>query len=129
MFLFVLLFEFIFGKMFRIVFIMFHILNVYVFTLTGCPSPGYYGENCSLECPKNCQERHCHITDGTCLGCLPGNYGENCSFECPHNCMERLCKTTEGTCFGCEPGYLGPICKRGTSLNYTFCRQQFYVYR
>ena len=88
----------------------------YVFT--------YYGENSSLECPKECQERRCHITDGTCLDCLPGYYGETCSFQCPHNCRDRLCHAREGTCFGCEPGYLGPICNRGTSLNYTFCTQQ-----
>nr|XP_022307841.1 uncharacterized protein LOC111113842 [Crassostrea virginica] len=34
----------------------------------GCPSPGYYGENCSLECPQNCQDGYCDIVEGTCFG-------------------------------------------------------------
>lgn len=45
---------------------------------TGCPTPGYYGEYCSLPCPHNCQEDYCHIVDGTCLGCVPGYTGSKC---------------------------------------------------
>ena len=47
--------------------------------LPGCRKPGYYGESCTLECPQNCQEGHCHITEGTCLGCLPGYIGPTCN--------------------------------------------------
>ena len=48
-------------------------------TVTGCPSPGFYGEKCSIPCPQNCQEGHCHIVEGTCLGCLPGYRGAICN--------------------------------------------------
>ena len=48
-------------------------------TVTGCPSPGVYGENCSVPCPQNCQEGHCHIVEGTCLGCIPGYRGVTCN--------------------------------------------------
>ena len=44
----------------------------------GCPSDAY-GESCSLPCPKNCQEGHCDITEGTCLGCLTGYKGPQCN--------------------------------------------------
>ena len=47
--------------------------------LTGCPTPGYYGENCSIPCPMNCQERCCSITEGTCLSCKPENRGNECN--------------------------------------------------
>ncbi|XP_078328367.1 uncharacterized protein LOC144623703 isoform X2 [Crassostrea virginica] len=44
----------------------------------GCPTPGFYGESCSMQCPKNCQEGRCHILDGTCLGCLSGYIDQIC---------------------------------------------------
>lgn len=44
----------------------------------GCSTPGIYGENCSLPCPNNCQESHCDIVDGTCLGCNDGYKGQKC---------------------------------------------------
>ena len=47
-------------------------------TVTGCPSPGFYGENCSIPCPQNCQEGLCHIVEGSCMGCLPGYRGLKC---------------------------------------------------
>ena len=43
-----------------------------------CPLPGYYGENCSKECPKNCWEGFCDTGIGTCLGCVPGYIGPQC---------------------------------------------------
>ena len=55
-----------------------YILYVFI-NITGCPKPGFYGENCSKPCPQNCQEGHCHITEGTCLGCIAGYRGPNCS--------------------------------------------------
>ena len=52
--------------------------NLSYFVLSGCLS-GFYGENCFLPCPQNCQRGHCHITEGTCLlGCLPGYKGSKC---------------------------------------------------
>ena len=41
---------------------------------TGCPS----SVNCSIPCPKNCQEGYCAIA-GACLGCLPGYIGHTFS--------------------------------------------------
>nr|XP_022306746.1 uncharacterized protein LOC111113067 [Crassostrea virginica] len=76
----------------------------------GCPSPGYYGEKCNLKCPLNCHERHCHITNGTCLGCLERYNGEYCSIPCPKNCQERRCHITKGICLGCLQGYYGEFC-------------------
>lgn len=34
--------------------------------------------DCSIPCPKNCQEANCHILDGTCLGCTEGYTGLRC---------------------------------------------------
>lgn len=49
-----------------------------LFCLLGCQNSGYYGEDCSLQCPPNCQEGYCSIVDGTCLGCRVGYKGPNC---------------------------------------------------
>lgn len=48
------------------------------FCLLGCQNSGFYGEDCSLQCPPNCQEGYCSIVDGTCLGCSVGYRGPNC---------------------------------------------------
>ena len=45
----------------------------------GCMSPGFYGENCSLPCPKNCRDGRCHIVEGTCIGCVDGYIGDKCT--------------------------------------------------
>uniref|UniRef100_K1PJ98 Tyrosine-protein kinase receptor Tie-1 n=1 Tax=Magallana gigas TaxID=29159 RepID=K1PJ98_MAGGI len=64
----------------------------------GCPVTGYYGEDCSLPCPQNCQEGHCHIVDGTCLGCVPGYTGARCDKECTNNKYGVECDSTCGKC-------------------------------
>ena len=46
--------------------------------IIGCPSPGFYGDNCSIPCPNNCHDSPCHIVEGNCLGCLPGYRGLTC---------------------------------------------------
>ena len=46
--------------------------------LIGCPIQGFYGESCSIPCPRNCQGGHCHILKGTCLGCDDGLTGSTC---------------------------------------------------
>ena len=90
------------------------LIQLRFFELSGCPSPGYFGKNCSLPCPQYCQEGLCNITDGTCKGCVLGYYGANCSEPCPQNCQEGLCHVTEGTCLlGCKAGYKGPYCSEG----------------
>lgn len=48
------------------------------FRFNGCQTKRFYGEDCSLPCPNNCQEGHCHIVDGTCLGCSAGYKGATC---------------------------------------------------
>ena len=45
----------------------------------GCPKPGYYDENCSIQCPNNCLEHLCDIVEGTCLNCVEGYTGPMCS--------------------------------------------------
>nr|XP_022309275.1 platelet endothelial aggregation receptor 1-like [Crassostrea virginica] len=100
----------------------------------GCPTPGYYGEFCSTPCPQNCQEGHCHITEGTCLGCLPGyngpmcdkqcevgSYGSSCRENCSVNCkIPKTCNRETGRCTnGCQPGWDGISCKTKCS-NYSY---------
>ncbi|XP_078328383.1 uncharacterized protein LOC111113170 [Crassostrea virginica] len=91
----------------------------------GCRKPGYYGESCTSECPKNCQEGHCHITEGTCLGCLPGYIGSKCNTECTNNKYGQDCRQSCGNCTkgehcnhvngscpnGCVEGVMGENCK------------------
>ncbi|XP_056003591.1 laminin subunit alpha-3-like [Ostrea edulis] len=84
----------------------------------GCPSSGFYGEECSFPCPDvNC--RYCHIETGTCQGCNPGykghqceqecdsrQYGEDCQHECGKCKDMEQCHHINGTCLnGCEPGF------------------------
>ncbi|XP_065925642.1 scavenger receptor class F member 2 isoform X2 [Magallana gigas] len=90
----------------------------------GCPIPGYYGEDCSLPCPQNCQEGHCHIVDGTCLGCVPGYKGPTCNekcldqtygLECQQICVncknKEPCHHVNGSCLnGCSSGFYGDSC-------------------
>ncbi|XP_078328359.1 uncharacterized protein LOC144623700 [Crassostrea virginica] len=85
----------------------------------GCPS----SVNCSIPCPKNCQEGYCAI-GGACLGCSPGYIGHTCSEECDNgtfgpDCLgscgscvgEKQCHHTNGTCLnGCNAGYQGLNC-------------------
>nr|XP_034322571.1 multiple epidermal growth factor-like domains protein 10 [Crassostrea gigas] len=99
----------------------------------GCPTPGYYGEDCSLPCPQNCQEGHCHIVGGTCLGCVPGyigptcdkkcsgsKFGLDCNESCGH-CLEReQCHNVNGASpSGCDSGYQGIDCKQ-VCINNTY---------
>lgn len=49
-----------------------------MFMVIGCPSLGFYGENCSIPCPQNCLKGLCHIEQGTCLGCQKGYRGDVC---------------------------------------------------
>nr|XP_022306982.1 multiple epidermal growth factor-like domains protein 10 isoform X2 [Crassostrea virginica] len=91
---------------------------------------GFYGENCFLPCPQNCQRGHCHITEGTCLlGCLPGYkgskcdtrcidrmYGVDCSRKCGACVDNEACHYINGSCMkGCEKGYYGQQCDKECS--------------
>uniref|UniRef100_A0A8W8L4G1 Multiple epidermal growth factor-like domains 10 n=1 Tax=Magallana gigas TaxID=29159 RepID=A0A8W8L4G1_MAGGI len=92
----------------------------------GCPTPGYYGEDCSLPCPQNCQEGRCNIVDGTCLGCIPGYTGTACDKECADNRFGFECNSTCGKCLngeqcnhvngscpnGCDEGVFGDKCDK-----------------
>ena len=61
-----------------VIFISDQINLVPIVRLSGCPTPGFYGESCSIQCPQNCQEGRCQILDGTCLGCVSGYTGQIC---------------------------------------------------
>uniref|UniRef100_K1PIN4 Scavenger receptor class F member 2 n=1 Tax=Magallana gigas TaxID=29159 RepID=K1PIN4_MAGGI len=96
----------------------------------GCPLTGYYGEDCSLPCPQNCQEGHCHIVDGTCLGCVPGYTGARCDTECNNFKYGLECDSTCGKCLngvkcnhvngscpnGCDAGVFGYKCDKECSV-------------
>eukprot|EP00105_Crassostrea_gigas_P037048 XP_019921196.1 PREDICTED: scavenger receptor class F member 2-like [Crassostrea gigas] len=93
----------------------------------GCPTPGYYGENCSLPCPQTCQESNCNIVDGTCPGCNDGYRGPTCNEKCSDgtyglecgyvcgNCSDGdWCNHVNGSCpNGCDVGVFGDRCDRG----------------
>ena len=55
--------------------ILLYIPIVYI----GCTSPGSYGNDCSTPCPQNCQDKRCHIVEGTCLECVDIYNGSICS--------------------------------------------------
>ncbi|XP_061190089.1 multiple epidermal growth factor-like domains protein 10 [Saccostrea echinata] len=71
----------------------------------GCPTSGVYGENCTLPCPRNCQEGFCNIVDGTCLGCVVGYKGSKCEKECDNNSYGLECNMTCGNCSNGEQCY------------------------
>nr|XP_034322181.1 multiple epidermal growth factor-like domains protein 10 isoform X1 [Crassostrea gigas] len=92
----------------------------------GCPTPRYYGQHCSIPCPRNCQEGHCHMIDGTCLGCNDGYRGPTCYEECSDdtyglecgnlcgNCSNGdRCNHVDGSCpNGCDEGVFRDTCDR-----------------
>nr|XP_022309955.1 uncharacterized protein LOC111115489 [Crassostrea virginica] len=108
----------------------------------GCPSPGYYGENCSLECPQNCQNGYCDIVDGTCLACAhryigptceecpEGLYGRNCLQNCSMTCGDPgRCDIMTGHCNGgCQIGWTGAMCEKGYHLTINITNLNTYTY-
>ncbi|XP_065926591.1 uncharacterized protein [Magallana gigas] len=98
----------------------------------GCPTPGFYGINCTIPCPDaNCG--YCHIETGTCQGgCKPGYKGHQCELECDNrkygdgcqrNCGQCLdmkqCDHVNGTCLqGCEAGYKGQMCDQECGVGF-----------
>ncbi|XP_078328362.1 uncharacterized protein LOC144623702 isoform X2 [Crassostrea virginica] len=99
----------------------------------GCPVLGSYGNACSKQCPQNCQESRCNITEGTCLGCLPGYKGPRCDEECDGRKYGMECSQMCGKCYrseqchhvngscpnGCDVGIFGENCV-------TACLEGFY---
>eukprot|EP00105_Crassostrea_gigas_P016373 XP_011433735.1 PREDICTED: multiple epidermal growth factor-like domains protein 10 [Crassostrea gigas] len=90
----------------------------------GCARAGFYGEDCYQRCPQNCQEGHCHIVEGTCLGCVPGYKGPTCDEQCKDHTYGLDCKRICGNCRigdqchhvngscpnGCDRGSIGIYC-------------------
>ena len=44
-----------------------------------CPSPGYYGDYCNMECPQNCQDGYCESVEGACFACKTGHLRRRCT--------------------------------------------------
>ncbi|XP_062610260.1 platelet endothelial aggregation receptor 1-like [Saccostrea cucullata] len=91
----------------------------------GCINDGFYGENCDFPCPLQCQDRRCHIINGTCLGCTTGwmgdfcnktcaygYYGMECKSKCIGHCLAGTsCNHISGLCeYGCDAGWATPTC-------------------
>ncbi|XP_078328337.1 receptor-type tyrosine-protein phosphatase kappa-like [Crassostrea virginica] len=80
----------------------------------GCSKLGHYGESCSMPCPQNCQGTSCHITDGTCYGCLAGYKGAKCDRECDGNKYGQDCHHTCGECHnGDQCSHVNGSCRGG----------------
>eukprot|EP00105_Crassostrea_gigas_P005219 XP_011418742.1 PREDICTED: multiple epidermal growth factor-like domains protein 10 isoform X2 [Crassostrea gigas] len=98
----------------------------------GCPTPAYYGENCSLLCPQDCQESYCNIVDGTCLGCNDGYRGPTCDKKCSDGTYGLECGNACGNCSdgdwcnhvnggcpnGCDVGVFGDTCDKVCPLGW-----------
>ncbi|XP_078330396.1 uncharacterized protein LOC144624464 [Crassostrea virginica] len=108
----------------------------------GCPSRGYYGEHCSLECPQNCQDGYCDIVEGTCFGCAhrymgprctqdckEGLYGSYCSQNCSMTCGDPgRCDIMTGHCNGgCQVGWTGAMCEKGYQLTIYNTHKNVYI--
>ncbi|XP_061170685.1 multiple epidermal growth factor-like domains protein 6 [Saccostrea echinata] len=105
-------------------------LNLYTelceVTVQGCVEEGFYGSNCSIHCPINCQNQRCNIVNGACLGCFPGYVGEMCEGECAWGFYGMECKKKCGHCKrntscnhvtgncdrGCAAGWIGKQCNQ-----------------
>ncbi|XP_056002937.1 receptor-type tyrosine-protein phosphatase alpha-like isoform X4 [Ostrea edulis] len=84
------------------------------FEVYGCPKSGVYGENCDKPCSKNCQESHCNIVNGTCLGCIPGYKGSFCDQPCNDNKYDLECKQNCGNCSdGLQCNHVNGSCPNG----------------
>nr|XP_022307239.1 uncharacterized protein LOC111113335 isoform X2 [Crassostrea virginica] len=97
----------------------------------GCRTPGWYGENCSIPCPQNCQEGRCDISEGTCLECINGYGGPRCGKDCDSGTFGRGCRGICGKCKGnntcnringrcmegCHLGFIGLKCDKECDNN------------
>ncbi|XP_062615557.1 multiple epidermal growth factor-like domains protein 10 [Saccostrea cucullata] len=94
-------------------------------SVNGCQKDGLYGQNCDFACPSQCQDKRCHIRNGTCLGCkagwmgdfcnktcMFGYYGMECKSRCTGHCLGGAsCNHISGKCeHGCEEGGMIPNC-------------------
>lgn len=69
----------------------FELYNVYTelceVVVFGCYNNGFYGSNCDIRCPMNCNDNTCHIWNGTCLACEPGWTGFIAKHIAKKDCM------------------------------------------
>ena len=56
---------------------------------------GYYCDNCSVQCTKNCYQNTCNFTSGNCNACIEGYTRLDCTEKCG-NCLTSFCKFPDG---------------------------------
>nr|XP_022312694.1 multiple epidermal growth factor-like domains protein 10 isoform X1 [Crassostrea virginica]XP_022312696.1 multiple epidermal growth factor-like domains protein 10 isoform X1 [Crassostrea virginica]XP_022312697.1 multiple epidermal growth factor-like domains protein 10 isoform X1 [Crassostrea virginica]XP_022312698.1 multiple epidermal growth factor-like domains protein 10 isoform X1 [Crassostrea virginica] len=77
----------------------------------GCPTPGRYGENCSLLCPENC---NCDVIGNTCVECVSGYKGHLCYEECDDHTYGLECNNSCGKCSaGVKCDHVTGSCQNG----------------
>uniref|UniRef100_A0A8W8KJC8 Receptor-type tyrosine-protein phosphatase T n=1 Tax=Magallana gigas TaxID=29159 RepID=A0A8W8KJC8_MAGGI len=78
--------------------------------------PGFYSNNCSLQCPTMCFNSECHQEKGTCLACNYGTYGDRCDLKCLGDCNGQ-CDRRKGICGICAKNKYGTYCNQTCPIN------------
>ncbi|XP_071171501.1 uncharacterized protein [Mytilus edulis] len=89
--------------------------------VNGC-GVGFYGTECTSECPTDCVDGQCDPVTGDCrYGCVDGYFGPKCEQDCenditgcidvcPVNCASQACDLFGACREGCQAGWQGTDC-------------------
>lgn len=90
-----------------------------IYLIIACKE-GWYGENCSKQCPMHCKEStFCNRSSGQCdEGCKNGWHDMDCTQQCVGHCRDgSYCNQMTGQCdAGCGAGWTGVFCEKGRVL-------------